>query len=244
MYEWTEGERWLAAFVAQAAGDREELRRTLVAEFGGAYPDLFQYTRWLDPGKWIAGLARELITPGSDPGLPEPEPVDPWAGASFRVHVMAVPDTDEEIAHEAEEPGRPQEPEEPGPPEESAEFRRRNRLPQPDQVSRPHFFLLHRFSELYLALREGTLPPVLLATPTALSGHLDPDVLVDRLAACAAAAVEPLSADLLQALLRLPRGAHPGAAARPRGRPGSARGPPPPPPNGWPGKGCPTRKRA
>ncbi|MFI6453849.1 DUF6493 family protein [Streptosporangium amethystogenes] len=90
----------------------------------------------------------------------------------------------------------------------------RRRLPKPHRVSPPHLFLLHRFSELYLALREGTLPPVLLATPTVMTGHLDPDTLVDRLETCAAAGVEPLAADLQQALLRLPRGSHPGAAER------------------------------
>jgi len=75
-------------------------------------------------------------------------------------------------------------------------------------------FLLHRLSEIYRALREGTLPPVLLATPTVTTGHLDPGVLVDRLELCAAAGAEPLPADLQQALLRLPRGAHPVAAER------------------------------
>ncbi|WP_336214957.1 hypothetical protein [Nonomuraea sp. LPB2021202275-12-8] len=286
VYGWVDSERWLAAFVAQAAGDREELRRTLADEFGGAYPDLFHYPRWMDPSMWIAGLAMELISPGSDPGLPEPEPVDPWEGASFRVRVMVVPDADEDEPPAAEESRKPQDPGEeeraperafaqlpehvraevferllgigvseervaamrdglpvpepgpgeprafrvgftysgprplfhrPEPPDPAAEFRRVNRLPQPGQVSPPHFFLLHRLSELYLALREGTLPPVLLATPTVLTGHLDPDALVDRLAVCAAAGVEPLPADLLQALLRLPRGAHPGAAARAAG---------------------------
>ncbi|WP_433372729.1 DUF6493 family protein [Streptosporangium sp. CA-115845] len=88
------------------------------------------------------------------------------------------------------------------------------RLPEPHRVSPPHLFLLHRFSELYAALREGMLPPVLLATPTVMTGHLDPDTLVDRLETCAAAGVEPLAADLRQALLRLPRGSHPGATER------------------------------
>lgn len=96
---------------------------------------------------------------------------------------------------------------------DSVEFRR-SRLPEPAHVSPPHMFLLRRLSELYAALRNGTLPPVLLATPTVMTGHLDPDVLVDRLEMCAAAGVEPLAADLRQALLRLPRGAHPEAAAR------------------------------
>ncbi len=77
-----------------------------------------------------------------------------------------------------------------------------------------HLFLLHRFDELLGALRAGALPPVLLATPTLDNGHLDPEVLVDRLEACAAAGVEPLPADLAQALMRLPRGTHPAAAGR------------------------------
>ncbi|MFI9593900.1 DUF6493 family protein [Nonomuraea sp. NPDC052265] len=97
---------------------------------------------------------------------------------------------------------------------EHDEWRRRNRLPQPHRVSPPHDFLLHRYAELAEALRTGALPPVLLATPTWMSGHLDPDVLIDRLETCAAAGVEPLPADLAQALLRLPRGDHPEAAER------------------------------
>ncbi|MFC7384707.1 DUF7824 domain-containing protein [Sphaerisporangium rhizosphaerae] len=97
---------------------------------------------------------------------------------------------------------------------ERDEWGRRNHLPHSNRVSPPHEFLLHRYAELAEALRDGTLPPVLLATPTWMSGHLDPDVLVDRLETCAAAGVEPLLADLAQALLRLPRGSHPAAADR------------------------------
>ncbi|MEU6789100.1 DUF6493 family protein [Nonomuraea angiospora] len=97
---------------------------------------------------------------------------------------------------------------------EHDEWRRRNQLPHPNRVSPPHDFLLHRYAELAEALRNGTLPPVLLATPTWMSGHLDPDVLIDRLETCAAAGVEPPPADLAQALLRLPRDCHPAAADR------------------------------
>ncbi|MET7336301.1 DUF6493 family protein [Nonomuraea sp. NPDC005650] len=97
---------------------------------------------------------------------------------------------------------------------EHDEWRRRNQLPHPNRVSPPHDFLLHRYAELAEALRDGTLPPVLLATPTWMSGHLDPDVLIDRLETCAAAGVEPPPADLAQALLRLPRGCHRAAADR------------------------------
>ncbi|MGI5325948.1 DUF6493 family protein [Actinomadura nitritigenes] len=61
-----------------------------------------------------------------------------------------------------------------------------------------------RFAEVYRALEEGTPPPVLLATPTRPTGHVDPLALVERLEECEAAGVEPGSADLQQALLRLP----------------------------------------
>ncbi|MFF4195448.1 hypothetical protein [Nonomuraea sp. NPDC001831] len=97
---------------------------------------------------------------------------------------------------------------------EQDEWRRRNRLPRLGRVAPLHDFLLHRYAELAAALRTNALPPVLLATPTWTSGHLDPDVLVGRLETCAAAGVEPLPADLAQALLRLPRGRHPAAAER------------------------------
>ncbi|TKK89592.1 hypothetical protein FDA94_09400 [Herbidospora galbida] len=87
-------------------------------------------------------------------------------------------------------------------------------LPTPRQVAPLHLFLLHRFGELFDALRDDVLPPVLLATPTLDNGHLDPEVLVDRLELCAEAGRAPLPADLAQALMRLPRGAHPAAAER------------------------------
>ncbi|MEU8364772.1 hypothetical protein AB0C27_53050 [Nonomuraea sp. NPDC048882] len=102
----------------------------------------------------------------------------------------------------------------PEPLPEHEEWRRRNYLPSPNQVPPPHDFLLHRYAELLAALRDGALQPVLLATPTWMSGHLDPDVLVDRLETCAAARVEPVPSDLAQALLRLPRGRHQTAADR------------------------------
>ncbi|MBW8482503.1 DUF6493 family protein [Actinomadura parmotrematis] len=47
--------------------------------------------------------------------------------------------------------------------------------------------------------------PVLLATPTSVTGHVDPDVLAERLARYEAAGLEPGPADLEGALLRRPR---------------------------------------
>lgn len=291
LYGWQACEQWLAGFVERVGGDRAALREALLPAFGDYSPHLYDMERWLDPDAWIAAMAKEVIAPGSDPGVPDPEPVDPWAGSSFSVSVSAVPPDEpddhdhgpdghaapehaapenegddvedgaapepafgrlpehvrEEIFREIRElgvsaerveamrdglpvpppdPGEPNfsvgityfgfgplfvEPEEPDP---AVELRRRARLPEPAHVSPPHMFLLHRLSEIYRALREGTLPPVLLATPTVTTGHLDPGVLVDRLELCAAAGTEPLPADLQQALLRLPRGAHPVAAGR------------------------------
>ncbi|GAB1823859.1 DUF7824 domain-containing protein [Herbidospora sp. RD11066] len=88
------------------------------------------------------------------------------------------------------------------------------RLPEARYIPPMQLFLLHRFDELLSALRADELPPVLLATPTLDNGHLDPDVLVERLETCAEAGIEPLPADLAQALMRLPRGSHPAAAER------------------------------
>ncbi|WP_433065802.1 hypothetical protein [Nonomuraea sp. CA-218870] len=271
MCHWPDHERWLAAFTRQASGDREELRRALSGY--GDEPYLFQQTSWTDTRSWFSALALEVIAPGTDPGPPEPEPVDPWAGASFKVSVQPVAEPESDDGEREEEEGEPErmfgnlpervredifeqvleigvseervaamrdglrvpppgpgEPRDfrvqigyfgfgpmfmkPEPPDPAVESRRRRRLPQPWQVSPPHLFVLRRLSEVYEALRAGTLPPVLLATPTRSTGHLDPDVLVDRLEECAAAGVEPLAADLVQALVRLPRGRHPGAAAR------------------------------
>ncbi len=297
LHGWVACEQWLAGFVALVGENRAALRETLTPVFRDSFPYLYDMERWLDPDAWIAALAKEVIAPGTDPGVPDPEPVDPWAGSSFSVHVSAVPPeemdgheagpedqggpedeegsededgSEDEVAPEpafgdlpehvreeifrqileigvsaervaamrdglptpARDPGEPEfrvqimysgfrplfgTPEEPDP---AVEFRRRNRLPEPAHVSPPHMFLLHRLGEIYRALQEGTLPPVLLATPTVLTGHLDPGVLVDRLELCAAAGAEPLPADLQQALLRLPRGAHPLVAER-AGRVGS-----------------------
>ncbi|WP_157250302.1 hypothetical protein [Nonomuraea typhae] len=87
-------------------------------------------------------------------------------------------------------------------------------LPQRRASSPLDDLLRSRYSEIYNALRRDRLPPVLLATPTLTSGHLAPETLAERLGTCAAAGVEPLPADLSQALLRLPRGARPDVAER------------------------------
>ncbi|MEV4014927.1 hypothetical protein AB0J35_30950 [Nonomuraea angiospora] len=317
-YRWREYERWLADFVEQAGTDRAALREQLASAFGVADPYLYGTQPWRVPGWWISALATEVIAPGTDPGVPDPEPVDPWAGASFSVWVMPISAEEasedseaepsgsggagsseggggdaseaepsgsggagplgsgggasEDDASEDEEEGEPQrafgelpehvreeifqqlqeigvagerivamrdglplpppDPSEPDfrvgisymgprplfgkpePPDPAVELRRRRRLPEPQVMSPPDMFLLHRLSEVYVALREDTLPPLLLATPTVMNGRLDPGVLVDRLETCAAAGAEPLAADLQQALLRLPRGAHPDAAER------------------------------
>ncbi|MEV6037960.1 DUF6493 family protein [Nonomuraea sp. NPDC052116] len=62
-----------------------------------------------------------------------------------------------------------------------------------------------RAAELARSFEEGDGYPVLLATPTAGSGHVDPGVLLDRLELLEAAGARALPGDLVQALLRLPR---------------------------------------
>ncbi|TDD31075.1 hypothetical protein E1286_45380, partial [Nonomuraea terrae] len=82
------------------------------------------------------------------------------------------------------------------------------------RMTPPHRMLLHRAAEVVRAVEEGTLPPVLLATPTHSTGHVAADELVRRLEILAAAGAKPLAADLQQALLRLPRTPDPEAMAR------------------------------
>ncbi|MEV0237919.1 DUF6493 family protein [Nonomuraea sp. NPDC050786] len=66
-------------------------------------------------------------------------------------------------------------------------------------------FCLRRAHELARSFQDGDDCPVLLATPTAGTGHIDPEVLLDRLELLEAEGARALPADLAQALLRLPR---------------------------------------
>lgn len=75
-------------------------------------------------------------------------------------------------------------------------------------------FLKWRLHEIASAV--GTVP-LLLASPTEASGHIDPDVLVRRLERLEAAGIAPGRADLLQAMLRVPREIDPGAVVRAKG---------------------------
>ncbi|MEV0821680.1 DUF7824 domain-containing protein [Nonomuraea rubra] len=79
------------------------------------------------------------------------------------------------------------------------------RLPEQGRVAPPHWAMLLRCAEILSALKRGTLPPYLLATPTCTSGRVDPAELVDRIEGYERAGVRHLPADLEQALLRLPR---------------------------------------
>jgi hypothetical protein len=88
------------------------------------------------------------------------------------------------------------------------------RLPDLSRVSAPHWLLLRRLAELHAAVRAGTPPPCLLATPTTGTGGLDPAELVARIERYERAGVEAMPADLQQALLRLPHRAPPEVAAR------------------------------
>ncbi|MFI6791259.1 DUF6493 family protein [Nonomuraea sp. NPDC050383] len=89
-----------------------------------------------------------------------------------------------------------------------------DRVPEPRRASPFHRFILRRYAEIHAALATGTLPPLLLATPSLSTGHVDPMDLVARLAELEAAGCEPLPADFQQALLRLPRAVDPAVVER------------------------------
>jgi hypothetical protein len=80
----------------------------------------------------------------------------------------------------------------------------------------PRLALLYRLHEIAAGLGQPALPPLLVATPSAGGGQLDPGELVARLEQAAAAGWEPWERDLQQALLRLPRASDPAAADRVR----------------------------
>ncbi|WP_432920675.1 DUF6493 family protein [Microbispora sp. CA-135349] len=77
----------------------------------------------------------------------------------------------------------------------------------------PDTLVVTRLREVVRALETAHVP-VLLATPTVESGHIDPMTLVERMERLEAAGAEPLDADFQQALLRLPRTIPPAAAVR------------------------------
>lgn len=77
----------------------------------------------------------------------------------------------------------------------------RSHLPHDDPPFRQ--FIQRRLREVIDLFERGGTVPVLLATPTSPTGHLDPETLLARLELLDGA--EPLPADLDQALLRLPR---------------------------------------
>ncbi|MFI7055908.1 hypothetical protein ACIBLB_27980 [Streptosporangium canum] len=73
----------------------------------------------------------------------------------------------------------------------------------PSSEPAPQQFVQRRFREVMSLFERGETIPVLLATPTSPSGHVDAATLVARMERLDG--VEPLEADFLQALLRLPR---------------------------------------
>lgn len=77
----------------------------------------------------------------------------------------------------------------------------------------PDILVVTRLREIARELETGDVP-VLLATPTVTSGHIDPMTLVERMERLEAARAEPLDADFQQALLRLPRTIPPAAVTR------------------------------
>jgi hypothetical protein len=76
----------------------------------------------------------------------------------------------------------------------------------------PHLMMVWRLSEI--AQRRDREPvPGLVSIPTAVTGHIGPMVLVDRLATAEREGWSPWPVDLAQALLRLPRSVPPNAIA-------------------------------
>ncbi|MFG1948534.1 hypothetical protein [Nonomuraea sp. NPDC048826] len=238
VYRWVDGERWLAALVRQAAVDPEKLRAGHVSPQVYGHEEWVDVSQWIaalaEAAAEHAGSERAghggAGHGGAGHGGAESERAgsvragseraEPWAADLWAAAGAWTGGRDDEHGGGLErafgrlldaawkEAGRLLGLDAP----DGRRSVTRPYLPRPETLPPPHLFLLRRLDELHRALRAGTLPPVLLATPTLMTGHLDPAVLVERVAECAATGVEPLPADLVQALLRLPRGRHPEAA--------------------------------
>ncbi|GIH93595.1 DUF6493 family protein [Planobispora siamensis] len=203
--DWAAAELFLAGFVRHAARDRTGLRDALAAH----RTPIVDRRLWWYPEEWAAALAAELVQPGvgyvpegsAFPDEPREagSPDDSWGSALLYGAVRFLNGISQAAGFPSlSAPARPA-------PEH---------IPEAREASAPHRFILHRYAEILTALREGTLPPLLLATPTLDTGHLDPAELVARLAELEEAGAEPLPSDLLQALLRLPRTIDPAVTAR------------------------------
>ncbi|MDR8414761.1 DUF6493 family protein [Nonomuraea sp. 3-1Str] len=90
----------------------------------------------------------------------------------------------------------------------------------PSSEPAPQRFVQRRFREVMSLFERGESVPVLLATPTSPTGHVDAATLVTRMEELGD--TEPLESDFLQALLRLPRPIDPGLVARARKLPSQA----------------------
>ncbi|MEU6727253.1 DUF6493 family protein [Nonomuraea wenchangensis] len=82
----------------------------------------------------------------------------------------------------------------------------------PNSAPAPQRFVQQRFREVISLFERDETLPVLLATPTAPTGHVDAATLVARMERLGDA--EPLPYDFVQALLRLPRELDPDLAVR------------------------------
>jgi hypothetical protein len=68
----------------------------------------------------------------------------------------------------------------------------------------PHLMMVWRLTEIAERLDRDPVP-FLVSTPTEVTGHIDPRVLIERIATAQAQGSHPWPVDLAQALLRLPR---------------------------------------
>ncbi|MEV0198278.1 DUF6493 family protein [Nonomuraea sp. NPDC050691] len=82
----------------------------------------------------------------------------------------------------------------------------------PSSEPAPQRFVQRRFREVMSLFERGESIPVLLATPTSPTGHVDAATLLTRMEELGD--TEPLETDFLQALLRLPRHIDPGLVVR------------------------------